>query len=70
MVELLKKKNIDCRPIVTGNFLKNTEVLKHFNYEVGGGVANAEYIDKHGLFVGNHHVDISKNIEYLNSIIR
>ena len=70
LVELLKKKNIDCRPIVTGNFLKNTEVLKHFNYEVGGGVANAEYIDKHGLFVGNHHVDISHNIEYLNSIIR
>lgn len=70
LVELLKKKNIDCRPIVTGNFLKNTEVLKHFKYEVGGSVANAEYIDKHGLFVGNHHVDISHNIEYLNSTIR
>lgn len=61
----LDKKSIECRPIVTGNFLKNKEVLKYFDFEVSGSVHNAEYIDKFGLFVGNQQNDISSEIEYL-----
>jgi dTDP-4-amino-4,6-dideoxygalactose transaminase len=69
LVDVLTKKSIDCRPIVTGNFLKNTEVLKYFDYEVSGTLENAEYIDAHGLFVGNHQVDIANEINFLYQTI-
>ena len=66
---VLAENEIECRPIVTGNFLKNIEVLEHFDYEVSGTVENAEYIDKNGFFVGNQQVDIIKKIQYLFDVI-
>lgn len=69
LIEKLQKNSIECRPIVTGNFLKNKEVLEYFDYEVFGSLDNAEYIDKHGLFVGNHQVSIKEQIELLLSVI-
>lgn len=69
LIKLFKEKNIECRPIVTGNFLKNKEVLKYFDYELSGSFENAEFIDKNGLFVGNHHVDISDELNYLHDSI-
>lgn len=65
LVKVLVDNLIECRPIVTGNFLKNKEVLEYFDYEISGTMKNAEYIDKNGLFVGNHHVDISTQIDFL-----
>ena len=65
LVKLLADNDIECRPIVTGNFLKNTQVLEYFDYEVFGTLENSEYIDKYGLFVGNHHVPLIKEIDYL-----
>jgi dTDP-4-amino-4,6-dideoxygalactose transaminase len=69
LVSLLGKNGVECRPIVTGNFLKNTEVLQFFDYEVAGNLDAASYIDKNGLFVGNHHVDISENITALHNLL-
>ena len=69
LIALFKEKNIECRPIVTGNFLKNTDVLEYFDYEVAGTVENAEYIDQYGLFVGNQHIDMSAEIHYLHESI-
>ena len=69
LVSVLAENEIECRPIVTGNFLKNIEVLEHFDYEVSGAVENAEYIDKNGFFVGNQQVDIIKKIQYLFDVI-
>lgn len=69
LVKILNKHNIECRPIVTGNFLKNTEVLKHFDYEVFRSVDNAEYIDKNGLFIGNHHFDVSQELNNIKNIL-
>ena len=65
IVTLLRENRIECRPIVTGNFLKNSEVLQHFDYSVAGSVSNAEYIDKNGFFVGNSHEDLGSSIRYL-----
>ena len=65
--ELAKKlmnAGIECRPIVAGNFAKN-EVMKYFNYEIHGELTNAELIDRNGLFVGNHQIDIREQIGYL-----
>jgi CDP-6-deoxy-D-xylo-4-hexulose-3-dehydrase len=66
---MLKEHNIDCRPIVTGNFVKNKSVLKYFDYEIHNELNNADYIDQNGLFVGNHHINITKEIEYLYDVI-
>ena len=33
VIKLLGDNNIDCRPIVTGNFARN-EVMKYFNYSI------------------------------------
>jgi CDP-6-deoxy-D-xylo-4-hexulose-3-dehydrase len=65
LVGMLVENEIECRPIVTGNFLKNVEVLKYFDYEISGTLENSDYIDKQGLFVGNHHVCIKNELDYL-----
>ena len=68
--ELVNKLNhlgFEIRPIVTGNFLKN-EVIKFFDYEVHGDLKNAEYLDKHGLFIGNQHYSISDAFEALSTL--
>ena len=63
----LNQLGFECRPIVTGNFTKN-EVVKYFNYEIHNKLKNAEYIDKNGLFVGNHHYPITEEIDELQKI--
>ena len=60
----LSKANIEYRPIVSGNFLKN-EVIKYFDYEINSNLINAEHIDKNGFFVGNQQEDLSTEINYL-----
>ena len=69
LTKILVENKIECRPIVTGNFLKNREVLEYFDYEIHGSMVNASYIDQNGLFIGNHHVDISQEIDWLHSSI-
>jgi len=69
LVKLLTKNGIECRPIVTGNFLKNTEVLQYFDYEVSGTLEAAEYLEDHGLFVGNHQNDIENEIKLLTRVL-
>lgn len=67
---LLQKLNdlgFECRPIVAGNFAKN-EVVKYFDSEVHGTLKNAEHIDKHALFVGNHHYPIPDAFEALKNL--
>ena len=69
LTKILVENRIECRPIVTGNFLKNREVLEYFDYEVCGSMVNASYVDHNGLFIGNHHVDIAREIDLLFSAI-
>lgn len=69
LVKLLAENGIECRPIVTGNFLKNTEVLEYFDFEVSGSLEAAEYLDVHGLFVGNHQNDIEQELELLGELL-
>lgn len=66
---VLKKNQIDCRPIVTGDFTKN-EVLKYFDYEIFGEMKNAKYLDENGLFVGNHQIDLKTEIDYLYKVLQ
>jgi len=69
IVKKLEANQIDCRPIVTGDFTKN-EVLKHFDYEIFGEMKNAQYLDKKGFFVGNHQVDLTQEINHLFEVLK
>lgn len=69
-VRELNKHKIECRPIVTGNFLKNKDVLTYFDYELICSNENAEYLEENGLFVGNHQVDITKEINFLDEVTK
>ncbi len=67
LIDYLTKSGVECRPIVTGNFAKN-EVLKWFDYEIHGDLKNADRIDEHGFFVGNHQIDMSQQILQLKKL--
>ena len=70
LVKLMTESNIECRPIVTGNFVKNKEVLEFFDYEIfNNDLGNADYIDQNGIFVGNQQVDINQELNYLHKVI-
>ena len=62
LVQTLRDLGFECRPIVTGNFAKNP-VVKFFDHEVHGVLRNANRIDTHGLFIGNHHYPIDEAID-------
>jgi CDP-4-dehydro-6-deoxyglucose reductase, E1 len=68
IIKRLTDHNIDCRPIVSGDFTKN-KVLEYFNYELFGEMTNAKYLDENGFFVGNHQIDIKKEIQHLHDVL-
>ncbi|MBC87493.1 MAG: pyridoxamine 5-phosphate oxidase [Bdellovibrionaceae bacterium] len=68
IVNLFSENEIDCRPIVAGNFAKNP-VINYFNYSIHNELNNADFVDQQGLFVGNHHYDLSSQIEHLRNIL-
>lgn len=67
LLEQLQALGFECRPIVAGNFAKN-EVVKYFDSEIHGTLINADHIDRHGLFVGNHHYPIPAAFEALSTL--
>ena len=70
LVSVLAEREIECRPIVTGNFLKNVEVLEYFDYEVSGTMEDAEYIDKNGSFLlVTIRLILLEKIQYLLDVI-
>jgi len=69
LIQAFEQNQVECRPIVSGNFVKN-EVLKYFDYRVVGTLKNAEKVDTSGLFLGNHHYDISDQINHAAQVIK
>lgn len=67
-LQLLKKNNIDTRPIVAGNFTRN-EVIKYFDYHIPEPLTAADTIHDLGFLIGNHHVDISSSIRKLGKLL-
>lgn len=68
IIKTLTKNNIDVRPIVSGNFVKN-EVISYYNFEIHSDLKNSEILDNEGFFVGNHHYDIKNKIDYLYKVL-
>lgn len=64
VVKHLAKRNIECRPIVAGNFTRS-ESVKYMDYEIHGTLNNADIIHNNGFFVGNHHYSLNAELDYL-----
>lgn len=72
IVNALSAAGVESRPIVTGNFA-NQPVMKYYEQAGGrihGSLRNAQEIDEHGLFIGNDHRDLKKDITRAISVIR
>jgi len=65
----LNKYGIETRPIVAGNFTKNAAVA-FFNYEIHNSLTNADLVDSHGFFVGNHHYNLTNEINLLYNTLK
>ncbi|HAA14531.1 MAG TPA: pyridoxamine 5-phosphate oxidase [Cytophagales bacterium] len=63
----LSEHKVDSRPIVAGNFAKN-EVIKHLDHTIPGELENADYLDKNGFFLGNHHIDVAQKLEAIHQL--
>ena len=64
LINFLDKNLIEYRPIVTGNFAKQP-VIKYLNYDLSQDLKNADYVDRNGLFIGNHQKDIRDKLDLL-----
>lgn len=68
LINILNNYNIEYRPIVAGNFVKN-DVISYFNYEVHEKLVNANLVDTNGLFIGNHHFEMTEEFELLKAAL-
>ena len=69
LVAALREAQIECRPIVTGNFLANP-VIDKLDHSTSGTFEAAENIDVNGLFTGNHHYPIPDQIARLREVVQ
>ena len=67
LIEKLDANGFEVRPIVAGNFINNP-VMQHIPHLIHGSLANAEYIDSNGLFIGNHHYEINEAADVLKNM--
>jgi CDP-6-deoxy-D-xylo-4-hexulose-3-dehydrase len=68
LVECLRKANIECRPIVAGNFTRNP-VIKYMNYDIPEPLVNSDEIHEHGLFIGNHSSNNNQQVDYFVGVL-
>lgn len=68
LVTSFNRHGVEVRPIVAGNFAKN-EVLKWMDHSISGNLANAEEIDRSGLFIGNHHYLLDQEFQALEKAL-
>ena len=69
VLKKLKNNNIEFRPIVAGNFVKNP-VIKLFDYEIHNDLPNSEILNNFGFFVGNHHYDLTQELFFLKETLK
>lgn len=67
-IELCDENNIEYRPIVAGNFTKN-KVIDYFDYTIYGDLKNSNILHNNGLFIGNHHFDVKKDLDEIYNLL-
>ena len=65
LVELFGEFGVACRPIVAGNFTRNP-VMRHLSHVPLSSLSNADTIHENGLFIGNHHYPLEKELAILD----
>lgn len=68
LVKHLTASGIECRPVVAGNFTK-APVMRFYDATVHGSLTHAEELDRQGFYIGNHHYDLSKDIQWVAETI-
>lgn len=68
-VRHLNAQGIESRPIVAGNFTKNP-VIRHLEHTPIPDLPIADEIHFNGLFIGNHHYDLSEHLNHLLATLR
>jgi len=68
LIDALDAAQIESRPIVTGNFTRNP-VIAHLDHAPIGALPGADQVHDQGLFVGNHHYDLTGEIDTLAEVL-
>lgn len=63
IIKALTEAKIEVRPIVAGNFTRNS-VIKYLNYTIAGELTASDDIHDNGFFIGNHSKKIFTEIDY------
>ena len=67
-IKLCDEHNVEYRPIVAGNFTKN-KVIEYFDYCIFGELTNSDILHNNGLFIGNHHFDVKKQLDEIYELL-
>lgn len=68
LVKTLRDADIECRPIVAGNFTRNP-VIKYMDYVIPEALTNSDEVHDQGLFIGNHSSDNHAEVDYFISVL-
>lgn len=69
LLKVLESNKIDTRPIVAGNFTINP-VMKHLEFSSLPQLPIANMIHLEGFFIGNHHFDVSTEIDQIYLLLK
>lgn len=61
VAEVLRAEGVECRPIVTGNFIRQP-VLNFLDHAVSGSLEVADKLHDCGMYIGNHPLPLDKEI--------
>jgi CDP-6-deoxy-D-xylo-4-hexulose-3-dehydrase len=68
VMEALRAADIGFRMITGGCFLRH-EAVRFFDYDTVGEIVNANIAHDHGFFVGNHPIDLTRQIGLLRDVL-
>ena len=68
VAESLRAAGVECRPIVTGNFVRQP-VLNFLKYKVSGDLDVADKLHDCGMYIGNHPLPLADEINKTATLI-
>jgi len=68
VMDAMRQSQIEFR-MITGGCFPRHEAIKYFDYEIAGGIDNANIAHDRGFFVGNHPHDIRRQLDDLRSVL-
>ena len=69
VLDKLSEAGVDCRPVVTGNFARQS-VIEHYDYRIHGELKSADRVHDYGFFIGNHHYPVTEQLNEVANLIK